>query len=340
MNFWDFSRGPASVRLLLDFASAQDIEPAKLLAGSRLSMTQLNDPNSPVAPGQELIVIENLLRLSRQAAGLGLQVGLQYHLAAYGILGYGMMCSATGADALALAQQYLPLTYAFTAITHKREGDLDHLYFDPPIDLEPAVQRFVVERAMGASCRLMRDVIGDGFTLNAFRLRYPDSQKQMPAMQVFGAGLEFGARANVLSFRHTYLEQELSQANPITVAMCRQMCGELIEQRRSQLGTAALVRQYLDNLPSGQPPGLSDMARLLNTSERTLKRWLQREGTSFSAMLTASRLAKADKLLADARLTLTEVADLMGFSDLSTFSQAYKRWTGLAPSAARKGMRR
>lgn len=80
------------------------------------------------------------------------------------------------------------------------------------------------------------------------------------------------------------------------------------------------------------------MAHLLNMSERTLKRWLQREGTSFSAMQTASRQAKADKLLADGRLTLTEIADALGFSDLSTFSQAYKRWTGHAPSAARKGI--
>lgn len=338
MSFWDFSRGPASVRLLLEFAATLAIEPARLLAGSRLAVAQLNDPNHPVAPGQELIVIGNLLQLSKQSAGLGLQVGLQYHLTAYGILGYGLMCSATGGDALALAQQYLPLTYAFTAITHKREGDLDNLYFDPPGDLEPAVQRFVVERAMGAACRLLHDVTGSDFKPSAFRLRYPDIPRAAPSPLVSGIVPEFGAKANVLSFSHAYLEQKLPQANPVTVAMCRQMCGELIEQRRSQLGTAALVRQYLDNLPSNRPPSLGRMAQLLNTSERTLKRWLQMEGTSFSEMLAASRLAKADKLLANQRISLTEVADALGFSDLSTFSQAYKRWTGLAPSTARMGM--
>ena len=342
MNFWDFSRGPASVRLLLDFARAQGMESARLLTGSRLAMAQLDDPNCPVAPGQELIVIENLLRLSRQTANLGLQIGLQYHLSAYGILGYGMLCSATGADALELAEQYLPLTYAFTTISHKHEGNLDCLYFDPPSDLELAVQRFVVERAMGAACRLLHDVIGDvignEFKLSAFRLRYPDTQRTPPSISVFGAELAFGDKANVLSFPHDCLEKALPQANPITVAMCRQMCSELIEQRRSQLGTTMLVRQYLDHLPSSQPPSLGAIARLLNTSERTFKRWLKQEGTSFSEMLTNSRKAKADRLLADERLNLTEVADLMGFSDLSTFSQAYKRWTGLAPSAARKCM--
>jgi len=336
MNFWDFSRGPASVRLLLDFASTAGLEPARLLTGSRLTMAQLHDPHCPVAPGQELVVIENLLRLSRQTAGLGLQVGLQYQLSAYGILGYGLLCSATGADALALAEQYLPLTYAFSKITHKLEGDCDCLYFEPPTGLEPAVQRFVVERAMGAACRLLHDVIGNDFQLNAFGLRYPD--RHAPINPILGATLTCGAKANVLSFRHEWLEKALPQANPITVAMCRQMCGELIEQRRSQQGTTALVRQYLDYQASSPPPSLSKVARLLNTSERTLKRWLQQEGSSFSAVQTSSRQAKAERLLADERLSLTVVADLLGFSDLSTFSQAYKRWTGQAPSHARKRM--
>jgi len=223
-------------------------------------------------------------------------VGLEYHLAAYGILGYGLLCSATGADALALAQQYLPLTYTFTAMTHKPDGELDHLYFEPPDDLEPAVQRFVVERAMGATSRLLHDVIGDGFRLSAFRLRDQAWPKTLSVMPVYGATVEFGATANVLSFRHAYLEQPLPQANPVTVAMCRQMCGELIEQRRLQLGTAALVRQYLDRSPGDQSPTLGSIASLLNTSERTLKRWLHGEGTSFRDLQAASRQLKADKL--------------------------------------------
>jgi len=335
-HFWDFSRGPGSVRLLLDFAGTLGLEPTRLLAGSRLAIHRLSDPDCPVSPGQELAVIGNLLRLSGQTAGLGLQVGLQYHLTVYGILGYGLLSSATGAEALALAEQFLPLTYAFTTISHKLEGDLDGLYFDPPADLEPAVQRFVVERAMGAACRLLQDVIGDDFRLRAFRLRYPAVSTPMPVL-----GLEpvFAGKANVLLFEHAYLLRSLPQANPVTVAMCKQMCGELLAQRRAQLGTAALIRQYAEKPPGSRPQSLADMAHLLNTSERTLKRWLQKEGTSFRQVLTAARQSKAERLLSDPQLSLTEVADLMGFSDLSTFSQAYKRWTGLAPSAARKRLR-
>ena len=279
-------------------------------------------------------MIGKLLRLSGDTAGLGLQVGLGYHLSAYGILGYGLMCSATGAEALTLAQQYLPLTYAFAAIAHQRDGEFDHLSFEPPAELDPAVQRFVAERAMGAASRLPHDVIGEGFRLTALCLRARARPEQPCLPPVYGAAPEMGAKADRLSFRHAELQRPLPQANPVTVAMCRQMCGELIEQRRARYGTAALVRHYLDRLPA--PVSLGEMARLLNASEQPLKRWLQDEGCSFRGLLAASRQARAEQLLADERLSLTDIADRLGFSDLSTFSQTYKRWTGMTPSAARK----
>jgi AraC-like DNA-binding protein len=77
------------------------------------------------------------------------------------------------------------------------------------------------------------------------------------------------------------------------------------------------------------------MARLMNTSERTLKRRLHDEGTTFRALLAESRSAMAETLLRESGLALGEIAERLGFADLSTFSQAFKRWYGVAPSAFR-----
>lgn len=338
MNFWDFSRSPASVKLLVDFGKTQGLQPAKVLTGSRLTLAQLNGAEVTVSPGQELQVISNLLGLTAHPAGLGLQVGLNYHLSAYGILGYGLMSSTTGADALALGRRFLPLTYAFTTIAHRQEGEYDLLQFEAPADLAPVLQRFVVERAMAATSRLLLDVIGNDFVLAAFKLQYPGIPKNTASTlsRILGARIQFSAEANLLSFRHAYLVRKLPQANPITAAMCERMCTELIDRRRTGLRTATFIQEYLNSLPGNNLPDLQDIARLLNTSDRTLKRWLQKEGTSFRQLLATTHHAKADALLADGRLSLSEVAEALGFSDLSTFSQAYKRWTGVAPSLARK----
>ena len=145
------------------------------------------------------------------------------------------------------------------------------------------------------------------------------------------------AHSNSLSFDRKLLDLRLPQANPVTVAMCERACEELIERRRARLGTSECVRQYLDAAPLNMAPDLPQAARMLGLSERTLKRRLQDEGTSFRVLLAEVRGHQANALLADARLSLTDIAERMGFSDLSSFSQAYKRWFGVAPSVGRGG---
>ncbi|KVM66866.1 hypothetical protein WJ60_13980 [Burkholderia ubonensis] len=98
-----------------------------------------------------------------------------------------------------------------------------------------------------------------------------------------------------------------------------------LAERRAHVGTAAMIRDYLGTTPGTPPFSLEDMARLMNTGARTLKRRLQDEGATFRALLAESRGAKAEALLGDERLTLTEVAERLGFSDLSSVLQAFKR---------------
>ncbi|WP_227554130.1 helix-turn-helix transcriptional regulator [Acinetobacter haemolyticus] len=69
----------------------------------------------------------------------------------------------------------------------------------------------------------------------------------------------------------------------------------------------------------------------LNMSERTLKRRLQDENISFRVLQNETLHRRANVLLAK-DLNLSQIAEILGFSDLSTFSQAYKRWTGFPPS--------
>ena len=339
MSYWNFARSPVSVRLLLDFGQARGVEAPALLRGTRLNLAQMVDPDMTVSAGQELAVISNLQRQLHDAPGLGLQVGLSYHLSAYGILGYGLMSSATGSDALGLARRFLPLTYAFVSIADRKTGDLDELIFEPPAELDPALQRFVVERAMGATSRLLRDVLGGSFELAGFGLcsATPSARQQLrhANQKVLGATIRHNAPANTLSFAHEHLSCPLPQANAVTAAMCERMCAELLARRRTRLDTAVFVKEHLSTLPPGQAPELADMAKLLNTSERTLKRRLQQEGTSFRSISNAVRHTKAQQLIEEGRMTMTEIAAELGFSDLSSFSQAFKRWSGAAPTVAR-----
>jgi AraC-like DNA-binding protein len=76
---------------------------------------------------------------------------------------------------------------------------------------------------------------------------------------------------------------------------------------------------------------LSSAARALGTSTRTLQRRLEREGTSFGAIVEALRRELATAYL-DRGLPIPEVASLLGYADTTAFHHAYRRWTGTSPS--------
>lgn len=102
MNFWDFKRSSASVRLLVEFGQERGLDVAKLLARSGLKEADLADLSIEVDASQELCVVGNLIRACRQP-GLGLEVGMRYNFASYGLWGLGLISSATAGEAMALA---------------------------------------------------------------------------------------------------------------------------------------------------------------------------------------------------------------------------------------------
>ncbi|MDN7580484.1 AraC family transcriptional regulator [Burkholderia orbicola] len=338
MSFWEFTRSPGSARLLVDFGGERDVPHATLLAGTGLTQEQLGDPNVEVTAAQELTVTSNLLRSLGHPNGLGLEVGLRYHFSAYGVWGYGLIASATTRDALTLAMRFLPLTYAFTVIKYREEPDAGVLEFDAPA-LPGALSRFCVERDMAAAAMLLQEVSGPDFVLSRFTLQATRATSARPAttpsLRIGGVEPEYSAGSNSLAFERTYLDRQLPHANPITVSMCEQMCSRLLDARRARVGTSTMVRHYLKAGWDGRPLSLEEMARMMNTSTRTLKRRLQEDGTTFRTLLNESRSAMAETLLSDVRLTLTEIAERLGYSDLSSFSQAFKRWYGIAPQVYR-----
>lgn len=342
MTFWDFARGSASSRLLVEYGVERGYPAVELLKGSDLTLGQLDDPKAELTAAQELRITNNLLKLADDPWGLGIRMGLRYHLSAYGIWGYGLLSSATTEEALTLALRFIPLTYAYTLISYREEGEFGILSFGEP-DFQLDLRRFFVERDMTAAAVLLREISRPEFKIARVTFRAEPNRKAADPDEVnraFEANPYYGAATNSLAFDRAYLRSVLPQANPVTASMCEQMCAELVERRRSRSSTAGIVRQYL-GVSGSSFPDLSAMARILNVSERTLKRRLQEEGTSFRTLLAESRCSAAESLLKDHRLTMTDIASRLGFSDSSTFSQAFKRWYGVAPQVYRKaGLRK
>jgi len=91
----------------------------------------------------------------------------------------------------------------------------------------------------------------------------------------------------------------------------------------------------IENMPSGNVT-VEQVAEELGISSRKLQRLLQKKGTTYLAVLNDTRMDIAKAYIRDRSMDLTEVAFLLGFAELSTFSRSFKRWTGQSPLQFRK----
>ena len=336
MRHWAFSRGLGGILVLIDFARRHGMSLSDTLAESGITQAQLRQPNADVAATQELRVIANIVQRLGDPVRLGLDMGLSFHFATYGIWGLALISSATGRDAMQFALRSLPLTHAFTTIDYEETAHHAALVFGEP-GLPADLEAFLIARDMAAASLLQREVMGPDFVLRRFTLAMSRPCEDTAALpDILGAEVELGAGCNRIVFDRVFLERPLPQANAATAAMCQTLCRHQLDRQPASPPIAGFASHYRNAAPASAPVRLTELARMTNVSERTLKRRLKAEGTSFRALSAESRRARAETLLAANRLSIGDIAAELGFSDLSSFSQAFKRWTGVAPSAYRR----
>ncbi|NKI18703.1 helix-turn-helix transcriptional regulator [Spongiibacter sp. KMU-166] len=114
---------------------------------------------------------------------------------------------------------------------------------------------------------------------------------------------------------------------------CIKACRELLDEISSQGSLKSCVVDVLIGSP-GAFPSIEQVAKKLEMSTRSLRRKLQQEGTSYQDLLQEVRLGLAKQYLRD-KLSVEQIAELLGYSETSAFSRAFKGWTGKAPQEFR-----
>lgn len=155
-----------------------------------------------------------------------------------------------------------------------------------------------------------------------------------PWQQIFSADIRFASTRHCLWFSR----QQLGLAKVMGNRELRQVNESVVKQYLAELqldSWRSRVEQHLlANLEQGEPT-LTEVARQFEVSERSLRRYLSEEQTSFRECLQQVRQQLAQRLLTQA-LPVNEVAYRIGFSDSSNFSRAFQRWTGLTPAQYRQ----
>jgi len=326
---WPARRSITSIQLLTQLGLDLGLSLDRCLRETGLSPVQLASPNGEVEARRELRLISNLIGALPAVEDLGLQAGRRYHVTSYGAWGYAILSSATVRQAAELGLRYHGLTYAFTRISLSVDDAVASLHFDDSA-LPPAQHDFIVQRDMLGALVVVRELLGSTLRLLDVELRQAAPADLSPFIAAFGQTPRFGAAGNRMGFAAELLDNPLPRANPELVKACEQQCQALLARHQWHQGLAGRVRELLLQSP-GQIADMERIAERLHLSSRTLRRRLIEEGTRFRTLQDDVRQALAEELLAAGGLSLEEIAERLGYGELSNFIHAFKRWKGITP---------
>jgi AraC-like DNA-binding protein len=348
-------RHPAlSVKLMHDLLEELGRDGGSLLRAAGIGPAVVDDPLSEVTRLQELSAVEHLVEHTQDVPGVALTLGRRYRIVTAGAFGLGMLTARTLRHALRLgvAYQRLTSTWASFAIrpvegpaggsvdaggSADAGGEMEVLIED---EGAPAhLRAFVVERDLAAVVALFDDAWGARFPFTAATTRLTRPPHADRYAEVLGVPVTFAASAHALRFPTVLLERPLPQGTAAMQTLYERRCQALLERMTSG---SDLVARVLGILVRGGSalPSLTETARELALSERTLRRRLADEGTSFGALVVRVQTQLAVDLLADTDLSVEEVAAELGYAEIASFSRAFRRWTGQPPSAFRQQTRR
>lgn len=151
--------------------------------------------------------------------------------------------------------------------------------------------------------------------------------------RVFGPHLHFNQDSDALMLDAATLSRPLAGGSQQARQLMRQMVR--LDDARPSLTLAVQVESVVRaSLPFG-PCGLKDVSQALGLTERTLQEHLQAQGRSFKDIKDAVRADLALKYLRHSELSLAEIAEILGYSELSALSRAFRRWHGRSARALR-----
>ncbi|PWT72424.1 MAG: AraC family transcriptional regulator, partial [Proteobacteria bacterium] len=148
----------------------------------------------------------------------------------------------------------------------------------------------------------------------------------------FNCPIKLGAPTNALVFRASDLDARLPTANAVLLRVNEQAATDYMAHLDRNEIIVQVQAKLFQLLPTGELSEMQ-MARALNLSLRSMQRKLKEKGVTFRGLLDASRRQLAEQYLKDSTLSVSEIAYLLGFAEVSSFSRAFKRWTGRAPRA-------
>ena len=324
-------------RLACGRARQEGVEVELLLREAGLTHQQIDDPCARLAVKSQIRFLE-LAATTLKDECLGFHLAQNFDLRMGGLFYYVLASSDTLGEALQRGVRYSAIVNEGITL-RLREGKGIRINF-AYAGVARHSDRHQIEFSMVTLVRICRQLTNRHVRPSrvSFTHRRKDDASELRTF--FGGDVTFGAAVDELAFPTSIQQMMVVDADPYLNDLLIKYCEQALTARSTKQSSVGLnVENVIAlHLPHGKAR-VGEIARKLGVSQRTLARRLSSEGLTFANILQRLKSDLAKRHLADQTLSISEIAWLLGYQDVSAFTHAFKRWTGIAPRAVRQASR-
>ncbi|HHJ34703.1 MAG TPA: AraC family transcriptional regulator [Gammaproteobacteria bacterium] len=316
-----------AANLLWKYLESEGIDPEPLYRKAGIAPELLHDPGARINVSR-VDTLWQQAALAIEGSCFAVKMAQFWHPSQIGALGYAWLASSTLRRAFKRVDRYI----------HVVTEDLDLQLSDIPaglkvsIDMEGSIFTLPQHHDLVLSIlmHMCRFNFGDELVATQVSLAHPELECSKQVIDYFRTDIQFDAEQSGFTIARGDADRVLPSANR-QIAL---MHDEMLTRYLIEIKQGDIVQQVksiiLENLPDG---AVTDklVAKQLNMSERSLQRRLQENQTTFRSILEGVREMMAKQYIKNPMNQMGDVAFLLGFSEQSAFSRAFKKWTGLSP---------
>lgn len=318
------------MREMIQYAIEAGVDVRALMAELGVDPSVLADPDHRLSVRTVQQAWERAAELSGDAA-FGLHVAERATIGVFEALDYALWASATFDEVLERLERFHRVIGDDLALQRVRTGKWIRVR-----RLMAHDRRQRAETVLALIAVRGRELCGRAFRVHEVCFTHDVPADVRPHRALFRCPVRFGCRIPEITFSADQLRLPVRTARPgLAIVLDR-----YLQEMLAKLPAGQTYRQRVEHaigrtLHVGRP-SLAATARALHASPRTVQRQLHELGMSHRELVDLVRRDMATRLLATSRLSVSEVAFLLGFEDVSGFRRAYRKWTGTSPSRGRR----
>ena len=280
-----------------------------------------------------IAMLQGAIELTGDPA-LPLHLGRRFDVASLGSYGFAIMSCAELGDCIDLMKRYQKTVRAGPSwgVFNRSDG----IAIRPIVSLGRAGQRRIVsELVFSQLCSTTEFLIRDSLDGAELHLSYEAPSHASDYRALLAIPVIFEQPHSQLVLPEALLKRSVRTVNLAGHTVFQQQCEELLRNHNKIENTSAAIRRALLH-SAGDFLNARQAARSLNMSERTLRRRLDAEETSFREIKEEVKAILAREYLANTKFTVAQVANLLDYTETVNFRQAFVRWHGITPSQYRQ----